>query len=189
MQLMPPQGRKASREGESVLGLRRIDHRGSSRRRISTRRLRAGVSSSASTESFRDESRALLRCGYEPYSLELIAGAGPGFDHQAFELAEGDAGRGRVTSRAPGRCRTTDGDALRLADPDGNGVELVPARESEESGPTWPARPTELPGFRPRKLGHTNFLTGDSERRRASIRRCSECGSPTASATRGSGST
>src|SRR6266550_9373312 len=41
------------------------------------------------TESRRENGRAFLRCGYEPYSLELVEGDVPGFDHHAWELARG----------------------------------------------------------------------------------------------------
>ena len=38
------------------------------------------------TEVERAGHHALLRCGYEPYSLELIGRGEPGHDHTAFEL-------------------------------------------------------------------------------------------------------
>jgi len=71
-----------------MLGLRRIDHVA----------LRVGDLDEAVprwcvqfglTESRRDDGRAFLRCGYEPYALELVESDAPGFDHQAFELARG----------------------------------------------------------------------------------------------------
>jgi catechol 2,3-dioxygenase-like lactoylglutathione lyase family enzyme len=114
------------------------------------------------TESFREGGRAFLRCGYEPYSLELIEDDEPGFDHQGFELAK-DITLEEAAShleRSGVACKP-DGDALRLSDPEGNGVELVAPRPREEILPDVARSTTELPGFRPRKLGHTNFLTGD----------------------------
>lgn len=114
------------------------------------------------TVSRRDERRAFLRCGYEPYSLELVEGGDPGFDHQAFELARGlsleDAAAhlGRA-----GVAHEHREDGLHLADPEGNGVQLVPRRSPDEQWPDVARSTTDLPGFRPRKLGHTNFLTAD----------------------------
>jgi catechol-2,3-dioxygenase len=144
-----------------VLALRRIDHVALRVADLDEAAARWCVQFGL-TESFRAENRAFLRCGYEPYSLELIELAEPGFDHQAFELA-----RGTTIEDAASHIEScgvsselVDG-ALRLADPDGNGVELVPTRAVEEIRPDVARSTTELPGFRPRKLGHTNFLTGD----------------------------
>ena len=144
-----------------MLGLRRIDH-------VALRVVDVDEAAArwciqfGLTETLRDESRALLRCGYEACSLELIAGGKPGFDHQAFELARGvTLGEAASHLERLGVPHEPNGDALRLADPDGNGVELVPARESEDVWPDVARSTAELPGFRPRKLGHTNFLTGD----------------------------
>ncbi|HVV58988.1 MAG TPA: VOC family protein [Gaiellaceae bacterium] len=113
------------------------------------------------TERGRDGGRALLACGYEPYSLELVEGQ-PGYDHQAFELARGctlgDAAAD--LDRAGVDYEERDG-ALHLADADGFGVELVPFRPADDPRPDVARSTTELHGYRPRKLGHTNFLTGD----------------------------
>jgi len=114
------------------------------------------------TECERDGGRALLRCGYEPYSLELLEDGEAGFDHQAYELARGcslaDAAAALDRRGVPYDER--DG-ALRLADADSFGVELVPFRVADDRRPDVARSTTHLRGFRPRKLGHTNFLTGD----------------------------
>jgi catechol-2,3-dioxygenase len=113
------------------------------------------------TEKQRHGGRAFLRCGYEPYSLELVQEGEPGFDHHAFELARGcslgDAAA--HLDRQGVEYEQRDG-ALHLADADGFGVELVPYRPADDPRPDVARSTTELHGFRPRKLGHTNFLTG-----------------------------
>jgi catechol 2,3-dioxygenase-like lactoylglutathione lyase family enzyme len=113
------------------------------------------------TERGRADGRALLACGYEPYSLELVEGD-PGYDHQAFELARGcslgDAAA--HLDRLDVAYDERDG-ALHLADADGFGVELVPFRPADDPRPDVARSTADLPGYRPRKLGHTNFLTGD----------------------------
>lgn len=104
--------------------------------------------------------RVLLRCGYEPYALELIQGE-PGFDHHAWELPRGveltDAaseleGSGVKVDRRDG--------ALFLSDADGVLIELLAYRPPDVIWPDVARSSSELPGFRPRKLGHVNFLTG-----------------------------
>ena len=117
------------------------------------------------TESEREDGRAFLRCGYEPYSLELIEGGRPGFDHHAFELAARSlAGRHSVATR-PCRRRLR---ARRRRPPSGRpGRERCPARPLPASG--WDlarrraldrpaaglsaaqARPHELPDRGPRR--------------------------------------
>ena len=144
-----------------MLALRRIDHVGLRVADLDEATARWCIEFGL-TETSRDGNRSFLRCGYEPYSLELIEEGEPGFDHQAFELARGttlDAAASHV-ERCGIACELGDG-ILRLADPEGNGVELLPLHESEEIWPDVARSTTELPGFRPRKLGHTNFLTGD----------------------------
>jgi len=114
------------------------------------------------TERERRGNGAFLHCGYEPYSIELVEESDPGFDHHAFELARscslGDAAAHLDRHGVPYEQR--DG-ALHLADPDGFGVELVPYRPDADSRPDVARSTTELHAFRPRKLGHTNFLTGN----------------------------
>jgi catechol-2,3-dioxygenase len=105
--------------------------------------------------------RALLRCAYEDFCLHLEAGDPPGLEHVAYELRPGVAldsiGDGTEVE-VPGR-----GVALRLEDPDGNGVVVIEHRSPSE-GERWPpvARFTDaLPAFHPRKLGHVNYLSAD----------------------------
>jgi catechol-2,3-dioxygenase len=116
------------------------------------------------TESGRKDGRAFLRCGYEPYSIELVEGDTPGFDHHAFELARGlslaDAAEHLDRSDVDYERRD---DGLHLADPEGNGVQLVAFRPADEPWPDVARLSDVLPGFRPRKLGHTNFLTAELE--------------------------
>ncbi len=116
------------------------------------------------TEAAREEGRAFLRCGYEPYSLELVEAPQPGFDHHAFELASGislEQAAAELEARGVPHERR-DGE-LHLADVDDNGVQLVPYRPAQDPFPDVARSTTTLPGFRPRKLGHTNFLTGNLE--------------------------
>jgi catechol 2,3-dioxygenase-like lactoylglutathione lyase family enzyme len=108
------------------------------------------------------EGRAYLACDYEPYSLELVAGADPGFDHSGWELARGislEGAAGHLDALGIEHERR-DG-ALHFRDPDGHGVELVPFHEPDDPRPPIARSTTTLPGFHPRKLGHVNFLTGD----------------------------
>jgi catechol 2,3-dioxygenase-like lactoylglutathione lyase family enzyme len=111
-------------------------------------------------ERERDERRARLACDDEPYCLELVAGE-PGVEHVAYELRRAcslDDARRHLDGCGAG-WEEHEG-ALRLADPDGNGVLLLPFREDAERW-TSHARPA---GARvvgaPRRLGHVNFLTG-----------------------------
>ena len=115
------------------------------------------------TERSREDGRALLSCDDEPCALELIEGGQPGHDHTGFELRRScsldDAKR---HLDAHGVAFEEREGCLFVADPDGNGVQLMPYRElTPEQRLTPHARPTTtLPGDHPRKLGHVNFLTG-----------------------------
>jgi catechol 2,3-dioxygenase-like lactoylglutathione lyase family enzyme len=116
------------------------------------------------TEAAREPGRVLLRCGYEPYSLELIQGE-PGHDHTGFELRKSvslEAAASRLAALGVDY-QERDG-AIWLADDDGNTVELLPFRDEADRRPDIARFSSTLPGFRPRKLGHVNFLTGDLER-------------------------
>lgn len=110
----------------------------------------------------RDENHALLRCGYEPYSLELIQSGEPGFDHVAYELSRrvslDDAA---AHLRSAGISLQMESASLVLQDPDGNRIQLVPYQESLDFRPDIARSSDVVPGFRPRKLGHVNFLTGN----------------------------
>jgi catechol-2,3-dioxygenase len=146
-----------------MLGLRRIDHVALRVADLDEAVPRWCVQFGL-TESDREDGRAFLRCGYEPYSLELVEDGEPGFDHQAFELARGlslDDAASQLERAGVTHERSDDG--LHLADPDGNGIELVAYRPAGEPWPDVARSTAELHGFRPRKLGHTNFLTADLE--------------------------
>jgi catechol-2,3-dioxygenase len=100
----------------------------------------------------RDGRRALLRCAFEDYSLELVASdEPPGFDHAGWQLARG------VTVADLGLPES-------LRDPDGHGVELVPWRDADDRFPDVARLSTELPGLHPRRLGHVNVVTEDVAR-------------------------
>lgn len=114
------------------------------------------------TEASREPGRALLRCGYEPYSLELVAAEDPGFDHAGWELRRTvtlDAAAAELDRHGVDHDRI-DG-RIRLADPDGYGIELVPFRVDADRRPPVARETAALPGLRPRKLGHVNVLTTD----------------------------
>jgi catechol-2,3-dioxygenase len=105
--------------------------------------------------------RARLACAYEPYSLELVPSDAPGADHTGYELARG------VTLQDA--ARRFDGlgveyelvaGALRLRDPDGHGVELLPYHPDPDPRPAIARSTSTLGGFHPRKIGHVNSLTG-----------------------------
>jgi hypothetical protein len=120
------------------------------------------------TEVERAGHHAYLRCGYEPYSLELIGTGEPGHDHTGWELRRSvsldDAAR-RLD--AAGVAHEHRDGALHLADPDGNGIELLPHRDADDRRPDVARTGMSLPGFRPRKLGHVNCLTGRIEEQTA----------------------
>ena len=106
---------------------------------------------------------AYLRCGYEPYSLELIAPASPATTTPAGSFAAAarwsDAAapprpprhRPRAPRRRPASAPT----------PTATGIELMPFRDEDDRRPPVAAAPSTLPGPAPRKLGHVNFLTAD----------------------------
>jgi catechol-2,3-dioxygenase len=113
------------------------------------------------TEAERGGGRVLMRCGYEPYSLELVEGD-PGHDHTGFELRRGcsiDDAAAHLRARGVD-FRAFDG-SLHLSDPDGRGIEIMPFRDDAGRKPDVARRTEVLPGFRPRKLGHVNYLTTD----------------------------
>lgn len=116
------------------------------------------------TERAREPGRRVaLSCDDEPCALELVAAGGeePGLDHVAYELARDctlDDARRHLD--ALGLPVHEGGEGLRLADPEGNGVQLLPYREPVSRFVAH-ARPAgRLPVGHPRKLGHVNFLTG-----------------------------
>ena len=82
------------------------------------------------TEVDRAGHHGYLRCGYEPYSLELIAAGEPGHDHTGWELRRScsleDAAAHLDHHGVSYEHR--DG-ALHFADPDGYGLELMRFRD------------------------------------------------------------
>jgi catechol 2,3-dioxygenase-like lactoylglutathione lyase family enzyme len=112
----------------------------------------------------RSPDRATFACAYEPYSVELVAGRDgePGADHTAFELARGvslDDAASRLAAHGVEHRR--DGDALRLCDPDGHGIELLAYAPDPDGRPAIARSTTTLPGFHPRRLGHINTICAD----------------------------
>ena len=114
-------------------------------------------------ERSRDEAGGGRAWDGEPFSLELLAGEGaPGVEHVAYELRRScalDDAR-RHFDGLGGSWEERDG-GLRVADPEGNGVLVLPYREPKERW-TPHARPAkdQVVGH-PRKLGHVNFLTAE----------------------------
>jgi catechol-2,3-dioxygenase len=146
-----------------MLTLRRIDHvclRVADLDEAAARwRIQFGFS-----EAGRADGRAYLRCGYEPYSLELVEGGDPGHDHTGFELRRGlDLADAARHLDAHGVSYERRDEALRLQDPDGQGVEILPHRPADDPRPPIARQTAVLPGFHPRKLGHVNSLTGQIE--------------------------
>jgi catechol-2,3-dioxygenase len=114
---------------------------------------------------------AVLRCAYEDFCLVLRqSGEKPSVDYVCYELAPGlklaDArrtleSRGERASEFEVPLR---GAALRLQDPDGNSVVLVERVKPADSRPAEVKYSKNIPGWHPRKLGHTNFLTANVKR-------------------------
>jgi catechol-2,3-dioxygenase len=105
-----------------------------------------------------------LRCTAEPYGLELIADPRPGHDHTAFELqqhvtvADAEArlaGLGIPSER--------HGDALRLADLEGFGIELVPYAAPDDRRPYVARTGGDALAAAPRRVGHANMLVSDAK--------------------------
>jgi len=105
--------------------------------------------------------RAYLRCAFDDYSLELMRGGEPGFDHAGWQLGPGhslaDVGIDGELHERPGRAPS-----LIFPDPDGHGVEIVEWEEPESVFPDVARFGPDLPGFHPRKLGHVNCVTDDA---------------------------
>jgi catechol 2,3-dioxygenase-like lactoylglutathione lyase family enzyme len=116
-----------------------------------------------------DPELAVLRCAYEDVCLVLRPAGerAPGLEHVGWELRHDvplPVAAARLDAAGVPHAATTvprRGAALRLEDPDGNGIVLV---EHARQNGDWPpiARFTDvLPAFHPRKLGHVNYLTAD----------------------------
>jgi len=142
-----------------MIRLRRIDHVGLRVADLAEATARWSTQFGL-TKSDRSGERAYLRCGYEPYALELIEGD-PGHDHTGWELRRGctieDAARHLERHGIDHEQR--DG-SLFCHDPEGNGIQLLPFRDEDDRRPDIARTEGSLPGYRPRKLGHVNFLTG-----------------------------
>ena len=111
--------------------------------------------------------RALLACDYEPFSLELAA-AGPGdelgYAHCAWQLRRSVP---LVVARDWLASTWSDwedrGDHLVVTDPEGFEHHLLPFEPEADRRPAIARETDDLPGLRPRKLGHVNRLTADME--------------------------
>ena len=131
-----------------------------------------------------------LRCAFEDYSLELIQGDAPGFDHAGWELRPGvklaEVGLDGLELDRPGGRSSS----LHLKDPDGHGVEIVEWTPRESEFPDLARLSSELPGYRPRKLGHVNVVSEDVQQTVVFLHgRAGTSASPTGLAMRASGST
>lgn len=116
------------------------------------------------------DERALLRCAYEDFCLELRGGPDPGVEHVAYELRSGidlAAARSRI-ERAGERAEEVEvpvrGRGLRLGDPDGNAIVLVERVIPADRRPPVARFTEELPAYHPRRLQHFNYLTADAPR-------------------------
>jgi catechol 2,3-dioxygenase-like lactoylglutathione lyase family enzyme len=111
--------------------------------------------------------RAELACDYEPYSLELAA-AGPGeelgYAHCAWQLRRSVP---LVVARDWLASTWSDwedcGDHLLVTDPEGFEHHVLPFEPEPDRRPAIARQTDDLPGLRPRKLGHVNRLTADIE--------------------------
>jgi catechol 2,3-dioxygenase-like lactoylglutathione lyase family enzyme len=148
----------------SVIGLRKIDHVCLRVADVpeAARRYALQFGLTVREES---PSRATLACDYEPYSLELIAaGEGDplGFAHCAWQLRRSVTLEDARAHLARASAAFADsGDQIRVRDNEGFEHHLVPFRVEEERRPAIARSTRELPGLRPRKLGHINRLTAD----------------------------
>jgi catechol-2,3-dioxygenase len=118
-----------------------------------------------------DSERALLRCSYEDFCLELRrSDRRPGLEHVAYELRSGvslsdAADRARAAGADPVEVEVpVRGAGLRLEDPDGNGIVLVERVVPEDRMPPVARFTDVLPAYHPRRLQHVNYLTADVPR-------------------------
>jgi catechol-2,3-dioxygenase len=109
--------------------------------------------------------RALLACDYEPYSLELVAAPQSGelgFAHCAWQLRRSvSLNDARAHLQGLGIAFDDHGERLELHDGEGFEHHLVAFPHEEDRRPAIARTTDELPGLRPRKLGHINRLTAD----------------------------
>jgi catechol-2,3-dioxygenase len=116
----------------------------------------------------RQGERTLLRCSHEGYGaiLEQSADA-PGLEYVAYGLEPGvsidDAVRRLEAHGVPHTSLELPDavPALRLDDPEGNGLVIVPsAVRDTDDFPAEALYSATLPGMHPRKFGHVNYVTG-----------------------------
>lgn len=114
---------------------------------------------------------AVLRCTYDDFSLVLRqTGDKPFLDYVCYELASGiklDQAAGILKGRGEHYSEVTipmRGVGLKLTDPDGNDVVLIEHLRPADARPSEVKFSDRIPGLHPRKLGHTNFLTGNVKR-------------------------
>ena len=118
-----------------------------------------------------DSERALLRCAYEDFCLELRRGGErPGLEHVAYELRRevslAEAGE-RIAAEGVEAAEVevpVRGRGLRLVDPDGNAIVLVERVLPVDRKPAVARFTDELPAYHPRRLQHFNYLTADTPR-------------------------
>ena len=162
-----------------MIGLRRIDHVALRVADVDEAAPRWAIQFGL-TERSREDGRALLSCDDEPYALELIEGGQPGHDHTGFELRRSctldDAKR---HLDAHGVAFEEREGCLFLADPDGNGVQLMPLPGALARAAPDPARPAHHDAAgrssaqaRARQLPHGRVRRG----RRVLHRRPRACG-------------
>ena len=139
--------------------LRRIDHVGLRVADLNEASQRWQIQFGLSLRE-KTEKEAFLHCGYEPYCLQLREDEKPGYDHTAYELAADvsleDAAK---YLESKGIEHWFENGSLYLKDVEENIIELLPYKKRENTLPDVARSTTTLPGFRPRKLGHVNFLT------------------------------
>ncbi|MEW6638679.1 MAG: hypothetical protein AB1425_17900, partial [Actinomycetota bacterium] len=109
----------------------------------------------------KDGRRARHACDDEPFSLELIAAEGPGVEHVAYELRRSctldDARRHFDSLDLP---YEEHAGGLRVADPEGNRVLVLPYREPRERWVSHARAGAAQVVGPPPKRGAGNILTG-----------------------------
>jgi catechol 2,3-dioxygenase-like lactoylglutathione lyase family enzyme len=102
-----------------------------------------------------------LSCDDEPYSLELLEGGEPGFDHVAWGLARDcslEDAEAHLDGLGVAYERVEEG--LELADLEGNAIHVLAYRAPASRLVPHARTAGTLPVGHPRRLGHVNFLTG-----------------------------
>ncbi len=138
---------EAERVAAHVIAIRRIDHVCLRVADVDEAAARWSVQFGL-TVTEHNPDRALLRCGYEPYCLELVAGE-PGHDHTGFELRRSvSLDQAAEHLEAAGVEFQREPDLIWLADVEGNRIELMPYRDgARPRAPTSPARPRRCRDF------------------------------------------